>query len=99
MLNAICFLIASIAAIEEARVAKAGFKGYALAIGIGLTLGLACTWAMWTAGERVLAAVQPYPEPKQERYYRVLYLVAVLWILIVVFITNHATSIAMRLVI
>jgi len=99
MLNAICFLISIVAAVGGAREAKAGFGGYSLAIAIGITLGVACTWAMWTVGERVGVAVQPYPEAKRELYFRVLYLAAVLWILIVVVIADHVTSATMRLVV
>jgi|SRR5580700_2219373 hypothetical protein len=96
MLNAICFLISVIAAVEGAKQARVGFSGYALAILIGLILGGTCTRAMWTVGERVIAAVQPYAKPKQEMYFRALYLGGVMWILIVVFIADHVTLAMVR---
>jgi hypothetical protein len=97
MLNSICFLVSIIGAVGAAKHTKAGLLGYAFAIAIGSVLGVTCTWAMWMAGERVIATAKPYPEAKQELYFRALYLTAVLWILIVVFSVDHVTSAAMRL--
>ncbi|MFL6438441.1 MAG: hypothetical protein ACJ71Q_12735 [Terriglobales bacterium] len=96
MLNLMCFLICILAAVGAAREARAGFLGYALAVGIGLAVGGTSTWAMWNAGERVGAAVQVGREARRELYFRVLDAVAVLWILIALFIADHVTSAAMR---
>lgn len=97
MLNAICFLVCILGAVGAARDAKTGFVGYALAVGIGLALAGSSSWAMWKAGERVGVAAQVHPEARRELYFRVLYVVAVLWILIALFVADHLTSAAMRL--
>jgi len=99
LLNAICFFIPVVAAIEEAKAARAGLGGYALAIAIGLALGGGCALAMWTVGRRVGSALQAYPEPRREWYFRVLYSAALLWILMVGFLANWTISAAMRLVV
>jgi uncharacterized membrane-anchored protein len=97
MLNAICFLVSIIGALGAARDARANLVGYVLAVAIGSVLGGISTWAMWSVGERVGAATQPHPEPRREIYFRVLYLAALLWILIALFIVNHLTSAIIRL--
>jgi hypothetical protein len=56
-LNLVCFLIPVAGAISEARDVKTGVSGYALAIAIGIVLGITCTWIMWSVGERIGALV------------------------------------------
>ena len=97
MLNAICFLVCMLGAVGAARAARTGPLGYVLAVVIGLALGGSSTWVMWNVGERVGAAVQVHPERRRELYFRVLYVAAVSWILIALFIADHVTSAAIRL--
>lgn len=97
MLHTICFFGCIIAAVGAAREAKIGFIGYALAVAIGLAMGGGLTWVMWNTGERVIAAVEARSEARQELYFRMLYLAAVLWVLIAIFIADYVTSVAMRL--
>ena len=54
MLNAMCLLVSIMASVVAARDAKTGFVGYTLAVVFGVALGGCATWAMWTAGERVV---------------------------------------------
>jgi hypothetical protein len=98
LLNAMCFATPVIFGVLGAKDAKVGFVGYTLAIGIGLVLGAGCTWTMWTVGERVGSTLQSYPQQQRERYFRDLYLAAVLWLLVVAFLANSATSLAMHFV-
>jgi hypothetical protein len=97
MLNVICFLVCIIGAAGAAREAKAGLIGYALALIIGLAIGGSSAWAMQSVGERVGAATQAHPAARRELCFKVLYVVAVLWIIIALFIADHLTSAAMRL--
>jgi hypothetical protein len=97
MLNAICFLACMFGSVGAARAARTGPVGYVLAMVIGLALGGSFTWVMWKLGGRVGAAVQAHPEPKRELYFRVLYVAAVLWVLIALFVTDRLTSAAIRL--
>ena len=97
MLNAICFLVCIFGSVGAARHAKTGLIGYALAVAIGLGIGGSFTWAMWTAGKRVAAAIQPYREARQKLYSAALLLAVALWILMALFVADHVTSAAIRL--
>jgi hypothetical protein len=52
---------------------------------------------MQSVGERVGAATQAHPAARRELYFKVLYVVAVLWIILALFVADHLTSAAMRL--
>ena len=97
MLNAICFLVCIFASVGAARAARTSPFGYVLSVLIGLVLGGASTWAMWSVGERIGTAAQVQPESRRQVYFRVLYVAAVVWILIALFIADRVTSAAMRL--
>jgi hypothetical protein len=88
LLNAICFFIPVAGAISESRDAKTGLSGYALAIAVGVVLGMGCTWIMWSVGERIGASVKPYSHSRQERHLRILYVGAVVWLLAVAFLSR-----------
>jgi len=62
---------------------KAGVGGYTLAITLGLVVGVGGAWTMWTVGERLTRRVRGRSEVVQERYFRALYLSAMVWILVV----------------
>lgn len=85
-------------ALASAKLAKAGFGAYALAIGTGLALGLSLGWVMWTTGKLVAARIKTQPDSSRERYAKALYLAAVLWIMLGLFLGNWLSSAAMRLV-
>jgi hypothetical protein len=97
MLNAICFLVCILGSVGAGRAARTGPLGYVLAVVIGLALGESSTWLMWNVCERVGVAVQVHPERRRELYFRALYVAAVLWILIALFVADRLTSAAMRL--
>lgn len=98
MLTLICFLVCVFAAVGAARDSNTGFIGYALAVTIGLAMGVGSTWAFWTLGERLIGAVQRRPEARRELYLRLLYAAAVLWILSVAFIAVRVIPATLRLV-
>jgi len=97
MLNAICFLVCILASVGAARNAKAGFFGYALAVGIGLVWGGGSTWGLWTVGKRVAAVIEPYPEARQKLYSGAVLFAVLLWILIALLFADRVTSWVMRL--
>jgi hypothetical protein len=98
MLNMTCFFVCMLGALGAARDAKTSFVGYGLAVLIGLAVGGSSTWAMWSIGKRVVAAVQAHPEARRELYWRILYVAAVPWILLALLIAKHVTSAGLRLV-
>ena len=94
LLNLTCFMIPIAGAVFEARNAKAGMGGWALILVIGLTLGVACTWLMWSVGERIVTAVRAYPESRQRWSLRALYFSAIPWLLGLAFLANVVLSAA-----
>jgi cation transport ATPase len=98
LLIGICFAVPIGGALESARSAKAGLCGYALAITVGIALGACCAWTMRTVGGTVYAHIERYSESLQERYCRVLYFAAMVWIVIVVFLGKWVSSALLRFV-
>ncbi len=98
LLNGICLVMPVYAAFQGARHANAGIGGYALVIAIGLAMGIGCTFGMWTIGERIVAAVSPYPKSKQERYFIGLYVAAGLWLLVVALLADWVISASIHLI-
>jgi hypothetical protein len=98
LLSVLCFAMPIAGAVASARLAKAGFRGYALAITIGLALGVSCAWTVRTAGKTVDAHVKRHSESVQERYFRALYFAAMLWIVFGLFLGAWASSVLMRVV-
>lgn len=75
-----CFIIPIAAAFTMAKVLKTGFSGHALGAAIGIASGFACAWAIHAAGTQVDIRTKHYPEARRERYFRVLFLAAILWV-------------------
>lgn len=53
-------------ALSSAKDAKVEVGGYALAIAIGLALGLGCAWLMRRVGKKVLVRTEQYPQSHRE---------------------------------
>jgi hypothetical protein len=51
---------------------------------------------MWTVGERVFTGLESHPESTQEKYFRVLYLAGVLWIVFVGFLSGQVMSVLVQ---
>jgi hypothetical protein len=97
LLILICLTIPIGGALASARLAKVGFGGYALAITIGLALGVCCAWTMWTVGKTVGDHIRRKSESLHERYFRVLYFAAMLWIVFALFLGDWVSSVILRL--
>jgi hypothetical protein len=85
-------------AMASAKLAKVRFGGYALAITIGLALGVCCAWTMWTVGKTVGDHIRRKSESLHGRYFRALYFAAMLWIVFALFLGEWVTSAAIRIV-
>ena len=98
LLIGVCFAMPVGGALASAKLAKAGFTGYVLAITTGLALGACFVWTMWTVGKAVRAYTKRQPVSSQERNYRALYFGAMLWIVFGLFLGGWVSSAAMKLV-
>jgi len=85
-------------ALASARIAQAGFGGYALVITITLILEAGCAWTMERVGARVYSHTVRKPEPLQNRYFQALYFAAMLWIVFTAFATAWLSSATLRLI-
>jgi hypothetical protein len=97
LLTAVSFAMPIGGALASAKLARASFGGYVLAITVGLALGLSFALSMRTIGKTVAAQMKGQYAPR-EWYARALYFAAVLWILLGLFLGNWLSSAAMRLV-
>jgi hypothetical protein len=97
LLMALCFVMPLAGAFAEAKVSKAGFGGYALAVTVGLRLGLCFAWSMWAVGKIFVARMKGTPVPTQERYAWALYFAAVVWIVFGLFLGSWVSSVLMKL--
>jgi ABC-type nickel/cobalt efflux system permease component RcnA len=97
LLISICFVLPITCALGSAERAKVGYSGYALALSIGLALAVLSTWAMWTVGKTVASRRKMQSVSLGERYARMLYLAAILWIMFVGFLGLWLPSALFRL--
>ena len=95
-LTLVCCVMPIGGALAAAGIAKVGFRGYALAITVGLALGVGCGWTMWTVANRVVARMKRGLGPKKERFFSVLYLAAMLWIVFALFLGEWVSSLLLR---
>ena len=70
--------------VGSARYANAGAGGYALAIVVGLVVGMGFGWTMWKTHKPVVNKLQRLPSSgtslaRQEWYFRAFYLAKMLW--------------------
>jgi hypothetical protein len=98
LLLAMCLVMPASGAVVSARLANAGFVGYALVITLGLALGVGCAWTMRTAGSVAAACISRQSAPWQERSFRALYLAAGLWIVVSLVLGVWVSSMALRLI-
>ena len=78
-----CFAVPIGTSLASARYAKVGISGYALAIVVGLAVGVCCGWAMWKTHEVVGSKLQRLAGvslAKQEWYFATFYLGKIVWV-------------------
>jgi hypothetical protein len=98
VLTLVCCAMPIGGAAASAKIARVGFAGYALAVTVGLALGVCCALAMRVVGKIVATHIKRHPGPLQERYFRALYFAAMLWIVVALFLGGWGSSALLRLV-
>ena len=86
-------------AIMTAKNAQAGVGGYALAIIIGLLLGVCNAWALQRVGAAAHDRSKRHSEKLREWWLGALYVASVAWVLVAAFLGAWLTSVAMRLIV
>ena len=79
--------------------ARAGFGGYALAIAIGLVLGVCNAAVLERVGAAAHDRSQRYSERLREWWLGALYVAVVAWVLVAGFLGAWLTSLAIRLIV
>jgi len=101
LLIAICFTIPIAGALSSAKHLNVGVGGYALAIIVGLALGISFAWTQWQAGKTLFRYVEHkrgrLSKSVREWCFRALYLAGVFWILVAGAVGGWASSVMMRL--
>ena len=98
LMEALCVSMPVGASLAAARVAKTGFAGYVLCVLVGLTVGTCCGWAMYSSGKLMYLRIRQRSESVRERYFRLLYVGAMIWIVGSGFIGFWASRGILRLV-
>ena len=98
-----CFAATVGGALASAKLAKVGFGGYALAVTIGLPLGVCCAWAMWIMHKIFVTNLRRRPDwehwaSQHEWFYVAFYFTKILWIVFAAFLGRWVSSAILRLV-
>ena len=92
-----CLVMPISGALASAKFLRVGIWGYAFSVFVGLMLGLGCAWIMQKAGGLVYAHFKQSAVSVQERYFRLLYFGALLWIVFALFLGDWVASPLLRL--
>lgn len=84
-------------ALASAKFSRVGIGGYAFSVLLGLGLGVGCAWVMEKVGKVVYDRLKQSAGPVQERYFRVLYFGAMVWIVFALFLGGWVTAALLRL--
>ena len=79
-------------AVVAARGANLGIEGHSLLIGIATLVGIANVWAMNRVGDTFIRWTKRRSEQVRERYARLLYLTAFVWIFVPPFLIVAAAN-------
>lgn len=83
-------------ALASARLLRVGIRGFGFSVFVGLILGFGCAWTMQKAGGLVYIHLKQRVVSIQERYFRLLYFGALVWIVLSLFLGNFVTSALLR---
>jgi hypothetical protein len=92
LLIAMCFVMPLSCTLASAKLLRVGLRGYAFSVFIGLLLGFGCAWIMHKVGSLVYARLKKSDVSVQERYFRMLYFGAMVWIVFALFLGAWVTS-------
>ena len=98
LLTALCLVMPTAGALATVKDLPHGWVGYATAITVGLLLGVGCAWAMRTLGSRVAVSSAPTPDSPNTWRFRALYMGAVIWIVVALFLGSWVTETALHLI-
>lgn len=99
LLTVVCCAMPIGGALASAKMATVGPGGYALAITIGLAVGVCCAWTMRAVGATVATRIERRPASLHESYFRALYLAAIAWIAVSLFLGVWVSYAFLRLVV
>ena len=100
LLVGICFGMPIPFALQSAGEAKVGFGGYALAITIGLAVGVSCAWTMWISGKTAGNRISKLDSESLKHWcFRALYASSIFWIFLSAVLGEWASSALLRLVV
>ena len=108
LLTGICFAASVGCALASAKIAKVGFSGHALAIAVGVALGVLLARTMRVVAKAIVAKLQRRPGWEhsvslqkwflREWFLRGLYLAAMVWIVFAGFLVGWVSSAVLHLV-
>jgi hypothetical protein len=97
LLTALCCAMPVAGALASAILERAGFSGYAITIAVGLALGLGCAYIMRAVGKTIDTHLKQNSTATRESYLRMLYLAAIVWIVLALFLGAWVSSVLLRL--
>ena len=103
LLILICFGAPVGTSLALAEQVKAGIRGYALAVAVGLTVGWLCAWTMWKVHKVVVTNLPRCLNDEHLRshrgwYFGVFYFTKILWILVAGILGYWLPLVLLRLV-
>ncbi len=96
LLTALCFVMPISGALASAKLLRVGIRAFGFSVFVGLTLGFGCAWTMQKVGGLVYAHLKQSVVSVQERYFRLLYFGALVWIVFALFLGDWVTSALLR---
>jgi len=94
-MTALCVVMPLAGAITTVRDIQKGWVGYSLAIIVGALVGVLCAWAMRATGNYFVTRFGVRSNTS-EWYFRVLYVAAVVWITLALFLGSWMTASVMN---
>ena len=94
--NRTAFVMPVSGALASPKLLRVGIRGFGFSVFVGLILGFGCAWTMQKVGGLVYAHLKQSAVSVQERYFRLLYFCALLWIVFALFVGGWITSVLLR---
>jgi uncharacterized protein YneF (UPF0154 family) len=99
LLILICFVIPIGGAMSAAKIANAPPAGFALAILVGLVVGMSCAWTMWLMHKLFVAKLEQHPDWQHSAWFaRTFYASKLLWIVVALFLGHWLSSRVLRII-
>ncbi len=96
LMMAWCAVAPLAGALAVAHAARKGSIGYGAAILVGLVVGPACAWVLWTAFHRLGARLLATTADRAEWRFRALYIAGALWIVTSLVLGGWVAEILLR---